>query len=124
MLAETEAQWLFTEDELSHTPSIQDGMSPEKEKEVRSKGINFIRQVGVMLKLPELTLSTAAIFFQRFLMRQTLVDRPGQKALHHYVRLVFLVIFRLYCCSLLYQLRPSAPPPSSSPQRSKSPVVK
>lgn len=85
VLAETEAQWLFTEEELLRTPSIQDGMSKEKETEVRAKGINFIRQVGVMLKLPELTLNTAAIFFQRFLMRQTLVDRPGQKALHHYV---------------------------------------
>jgi len=86
VLAEAEAQWLFTEEELSHTPSIQDGMSPAKEKEVRSKGVNFIRQVGIMLKLPELTLSTAAIFFNRFLMRVTLVDRPGAKALHHYVR--------------------------------------
>ncbi|KAF1352228.1 cyclin-like protein [Delphinella strobiligena] len=84
VLAEAEAQWLFTEEELAHTPSIQDGMSAEKEKEVRTKGINFIRQVGVMLKLPELTLSTAAIFFNRFLMRMTLVDRPGAKALHHY----------------------------------------
>lgn len=84
VLAEAEAQWLFTEEELAHTPSIQDGMSAEKEKEVRTKGINFVRQVGVMLKLPELTLSTAAIFFNRFLMRMTLVDRPNAKALHHY----------------------------------------
>lgn len=86
VLAEAEAQWLFTEEELAHTPSAQDGMSSEKEKELRSKGINFIRQVGIMLKLPELTLSTAAIFFNRFLMRMSLVDRPGAKALHHYVR--------------------------------------
>lgn len=88
VLAEAEAQWLFTEEELAHTPSIQDGMSPAKEREIRTKGINFIRQVGVMLKLPELTLSTAAVFFNRFLMRMTLVDRPGAKALHHYVRCV------------------------------------
>ncbi|KAH0383749.1 cyclin-like protein, partial [Aureobasidium melanogenum] len=84
VLAEAEAQWLFTEQELLHTPSVRDGMSPEKEKEIRAKGVNFIRQVGIMLKLPELTLSTAAIFFNRFLMRVSLVDRPGQKALHHY----------------------------------------
>ncbi|KAL1301712.1 hypothetical protein AAFC00_005921 [Neodothiora populina] len=84
VLAEADGQWLFTEEELAHTPSIQDGMPPEKEKEVRSKGINFIRQVGIMLKLPELTLSTAAIFFNRFLMRVSLVDRAGVKALHHY----------------------------------------
>lgn len=86
VLAEAEEQWLFSEQELAQTPSIQDGMSVEKERELRSKGINFIRQVGIMLKLPELTLSTAAIFFNRFLMRMSLVDRPGTKALHHYVR--------------------------------------
>jgi len=63
-------------------------MSQEKEKETRAKGINFIRQVGIMLKLPEITLSTAAIFFNRYLMRMSLVDRPDQKALHHYVRFV------------------------------------
>lgn len=85
VVAEAEEQWLFTEEELAHTPSIQDGMPPEKERDLRAKGINFIRQVGVMLKLPELTLSTAAIFFHRFLMRMSLVDRPGLKALHHYV---------------------------------------
>jgi protein BUR2 len=84
LLAEAEAQWLFTEQELLHTPSVQHGMAPDKEKEIRAKGINFIRQVGIMLKLPELTLSTAAIFFNRFLMRVSLVDRPNQKALHHY----------------------------------------
>lgn len=84
VLAEAEAQWIFSERELLHTPSVQDGMSADKEKEIRAKGINFIRQVGIMLKLPELTLSTAAIFFNRFLMRVSLVDRPNQKALHHY----------------------------------------
>ncbi|PSK44184.1 hypothetical protein B9Z65_164 [Elsinoe australis] len=84
VLAEAEEQWIFEEDELSRTPSAQDGMSLEKEKELRAKGINFIRQVGIMLKLPELTLSTAAIFFNRYLMRMSLVDRPGMKALHHY----------------------------------------
>ena len=87
VLAETEEQWLFSEEELAHTPSIQDGMSPEKERDLRAKGISFIRQVGIMLKLPELTLSTAAVFFHRFLMRVTLVDKPGTKALHHYVGL-------------------------------------
>ncbi|KAG8631985.1 hypothetical protein KVT40_001125 [Elsinoe batatas] len=84
VLAEAEEQWIFDEGELARTPSIQDGMSIEKEKELRAKGINFIRQVGIMLKLPELTLSTGAIFFNRYLMRMSLVDKPGMKALHHY----------------------------------------
>jgi len=90
VLAEAEEQWIFDEEELARTPSIQAGMSQEKEKETRAKGINFIRQVGIMLKLPEITLSTAAIFFNRYLMRMSLVDKPDQKALHHYVRRLIL----------------------------------
>ena len=66
VLAESEAQWLFTDAELANTPSIQEGMSHAEEKELRAKGVNFINQVGILLKLPQLTLSTAAIFFQRF----------------------------------------------------------
>lgn len=85
MLAEAEAQWLFTEAELANTPSIQDGMSQAEEKEIRAKGVNFIVQVGIMLKLPQLTLSTASIFFQRFLMRASLKkERNGIPKLHQY----------------------------------------
>lgn len=85
ILAEAEAQWLFTEAELANTPSIQDGMTVAEERDVRSKGVNFIIQVGVMLKLPQLTLSTAAVFFQRFLMRVSIKKaRNGIPKLHHY----------------------------------------
>jgi protein BUR2 len=88
VLAEAEAQWLFTEAELGQTPSNIDGMTPETERETRTKGLNFIMQVGIMLKLPQVTLSTASIFFNRFLMRHSLVSKPEQpKALHHYVRI-------------------------------------
>ena len=86
VLAEQEQQWIFTEDELLHTPSIMDGMAPETEREIRGKGVNFIVQVGAMLKLPQTTLYTAGIFFNRFLMRTSLVDKKdGRKPLHHYV---------------------------------------
>ncbi|USW54975.1 Putative cyclin [Septoria linicola] len=85
VLAEAEAQWLFTEDELANTPSVQDGMSVEEERDRRVKGINFMVQVGIMLKLPQLTLSTASIFFQRFLMRGSLAkERNGIPKLHHF----------------------------------------
>jgi len=76
VLAESEAQWLFTDAELANTPSIQEGMTYAEEKELRAKGVNFINQVGILLKLPQLTLSTAAIFFQRFLMRTSFVQKP------------------------------------------------
>jgi protein BUR2 len=86
-VAEAEKQWLFTEEELGRSPSIVDGMSPEEEKTLRKKGVNFILQVGIMLKLPQTTLGTAAVFFNRFLMRYSLKPREGHRPLHHYVSL-------------------------------------
>lgn len=85
MLAEAELQWIYTEEELQRTPSILDGMKPEEERQLRSKGTNFITQVGIMLKLPQTTLCSASIFFNRFLMRRSLVKKEGHKPLHHYV---------------------------------------
>ncbi|KXL41889.1 hypothetical protein M433DRAFT_50635, partial [Acidomyces richmondensis BFW] len=85
ILAESSAQWLFTPAELAHTPSIQDGMSPAEEHATRAKGVQFIIQVGIMLKLPQLTLSTAAVYFHRFLMRASLKKpRDGIPKLHHF----------------------------------------
>ena len=60
-------------------------MSQAEESELRAKGVNFIVQVGVMLKLPQITLSTGAVFFQRFLMRASLKkERNGIPKLHQY----------------------------------------
>lgn len=79
-----ESQWLFTEVELLRTPSILDGLSPEKESENRGKGVNFILQVGIMLKLPQITLATASVFLHRFYMRQSMVDIPSKPGYHYY----------------------------------------
>jgi hypothetical protein len=84
-VVEAEQQWIFTDEELLQSPSILDGMAPEEERTLRRKGVNFILQVGMMLKLPQTTLSTAAVFFNRYLMRNSLKSRPGYKPLHHYV---------------------------------------
>ncbi|KAL5120677.1 hypothetical protein ACEQ8H_001426 [Pleosporales sp. CAS-2024a] len=83
-VVESEQQWVFTEDELLQAPSILDGMPAEEERTLRRKGVNFILQVGMMLKLPQTTLSTAAVFFNRYLMRNSLKPRQGYKPLHHY----------------------------------------
>ncbi len=79
-----ETHWLFTEAELQRSPSILDGLSPEKEREFRSKGVNFILQVGIMLKLPQITLATASVFLHRFYMRHMMQSAPGRPGFHHY----------------------------------------
>ncbi|KAI4271522.1 MAG: hypothetical protein LQ337_005946 [Flavoplaca oasis] len=84
VLMMAESQWLFTESELLRTPSILDGLSSEKERENRGKGVNFIFQVGIMLKLPQVILATASVLLHRFFVRHSMVEAPGRPAYHYY----------------------------------------
>lgn len=79
------SQWLFTDDEIDNSPSVYDGLPPIEERARRAKGVNFIVQAGILLKIPQLTLGTASVFFHRFYMRFSMVAEKG--GLHHYVRL-------------------------------------
>ncbi|KAK5370450.1 hypothetical protein LTR20_010130 [Exophiala xenobiotica] len=83
VLERTQSQWLFTPDELLLSPSILEGMPVPQELANRQKAVNFITQVGIMLKLPQLTLATASVYLHRFFMRHAMVqnNKPG---LHHY----------------------------------------
>jgi protein BUR2 len=86
VIEEAERQWIYTEDELLRAPSIVDGLTVDEERTFRYKGYNFITQVGIMLKLPQTTLASATVFFNRFLMRYSLKARSKEeKKLHHYV---------------------------------------
>ena len=94
LLMVAESQWLFTEAELLLAPSIIDGgLPPEKERENRSKGVNFILQAGIMLKLPQITLATASVFLHRFYMRQSMVDLPGRLPGYHYYSMAATCLF-------------------------------
>ncbi|KAL8682110.1 MAG: hypothetical protein Q9186_001815 [Xanthomendoza sp. 1 TL-2023] len=84
VLIVAESQWIFSEGELLRTPSILDGLSPEKERENRGKGVNFIFQVGIMLKLPQVTLATASVLLHRFFVRHSMVEAAGRPAFHYY----------------------------------------
>ena len=84
LLLLAESQWLFSDEELLRTPSILDGLTPEKERENRAKGVNFILQVGIMLKLPQITLATASVFLHRFYMRHSMENGADHKGLHYY----------------------------------------
>ncbi|KAG8525888.1 uncharacterized protein KY384_000648 [Bacidia gigantensis] len=79
----SESQWFFSEEELTRTPSILQGLSPAEERENRSKGVNFILQVGIMLKLPQITLATASIYLHRFYMRYPM-DFRRNGGYHYY----------------------------------------
>ncbi|KAL4991286.1 cyclin-like protein [Aspergillus falconensis] len=84
VLLAAQKQWLFTVEELSRSPSQLDGMTVEVENLNRSKGVNFITQVGIMLKLPQPTLATAAVYLHRFFMRYAIGDKPERPGVHPY----------------------------------------
>ena len=83
-LQRSQPQWLFTPSELQRAPSIHDGMSTFQERSNRIKGVTFITQVGILLKLPQLTLATASVYLHRFFMRHSMVDLPNRPGMHHY----------------------------------------
>lgn len=83
-LAKAQAQWIFTSEDLHRTPSVLDGLAMSTEHEHRAKGVNFITQVGIMLKLPQLTLATASVYLHRFFMRYSMVTVQNRVGMHHY----------------------------------------
>ncbi|KAG0271379.1 hypothetical protein BGZ95_000812 [Linnemannia exigua] len=74
MTSVADSQWYYQKEEFYGTPSQISGLSFSIEKESRHKGIAFIMMVGMHLKLPQLTMATAALFFQRFYMRRSFKD--------------------------------------------------
>lgn len=83
MESDAPSQWLFTDDEINNTLSTNDKLPIVEERCRRAKGVNFIIQAGILLKLPQVTLATASVFFHRFFMRASMVTERG--GLHHYV---------------------------------------
>lgn len=63
-----EESWLFSKSELADTPSREDGVSVDEEKRLREEGARFIYDIGKKLRMPQLTVATACVFFHRFFM--------------------------------------------------------
>lgn len=72
VVAAAQQKWIFTDDELERTPSRIDKIDREKEDYIRHRAVEFIWQVGMMLKMPPQTSMTATVFMHRFLMRYSL----------------------------------------------------
>jgi hypothetical protein len=57
---------LVTKEQLLRTPSFNDGISSELEKDLRIVGCDLIQAAGILLRLPQLAMSTAQVLFHRF----------------------------------------------------------
>lgn len=62
-----------------------DGVTVAEERLRRVKGVNFMIQAGIVLRLPHTTIWVAGVFFHRFFMRESMVEKP-EGGVHHYVR--------------------------------------
>jgi protein BUR2 len=93
VVAESERQWLYTEEEILRAPSIVDGISVEEEHTLRAKGANFILQVGAMTKIPATSIGAACVLFNRFLMRYSLVQKAGGPRILHHYQIAAVVLF-------------------------------
>lgn len=87
MAAEEPDQWMFSELELDTTPSIRGGLSILEERTRRAKGVNFLVQAGMLLRLPQITLTCASVFLHRLYMRCSMIPEKG--GIHHYVSGIF-----------------------------------
>lgn len=65
--------WLFTREEVEETPSRLQDIPPEIEARVLSKSAKFIQDSGRALRVPQLTISVAIKFFQRFYMLESML---------------------------------------------------
>ena len=57
---------LATADQNARTPSREDGIPADFEDDLRMYGCQLIQQAGILLELPQKTMATAQVLFQRF----------------------------------------------------------
>ncbi|VFQ61446.1 unnamed protein product [Cuscuta campestris] len=64
--------WYFSRREIEeNSPSRQDGIDLKKETYLRKSYCTFLQDLGMRLKVPQVTIATAIIFCHRFFLRQS-----------------------------------------------------
>ncbi|CAN1809143.1 CYCT1-5 [Linum perenne] len=70
--AEEGAGWYFTRREIEeNSPSRIDGIDLKKETYLRKSYCTFLQDLGMKLKVPQITIATAIVFCHRFFIRQS-----------------------------------------------------
>lgn len=95
------SQWLFSRDDLQHTPSVtgkytllagsaessrttSQTMSSEQERTLRAKGVHLIFKMGEFLQVGTHVMVAAATYFHRFYMRRPLQVNRASGGWSHY----------------------------------------
>nr|GMD20626.1 cyclin-T1-3-like [Ipomoea batatas]GME06138.1 cyclin-T1-3-like [Ipomoea batatas] len=65
-------RWYFSREEIEkHSPSRKDGIDYEKESGLRKLYCSFLQELGIELKVPQVTIATAMLLCHQFYMRQS-----------------------------------------------------
>ena len=64
---------LIAPEKVAKTPSIDDGLDAETEKDLRVLGTELIQIAGMLLKLPQTAMATGCVLFQRFYYSKSFV---------------------------------------------------
>ncbi|KAD5317335.1 hypothetical protein E3N88_17281 [Mikania micrantha] len=71
-LEENGGRWYFSRKEIEeNSPSRPDGIDLKKETYLRKSYCTFLQDLGMRLKVPQVTIATAIIFCHRFFLRQS-----------------------------------------------------
>ncbi|KAL0912473.1 hypothetical protein M5K25_018446 [Dendrobium thyrsiflorum] len=66
------ARWYFSRKEIEeNSPSRRDGIDLKKEAYFRKTYCTFLQDLGMRLKVPQVTIATAIVFCHRFFLRQS-----------------------------------------------------
>nr|GME09916.1 cyclin-T1-4-like [Ipomoea batatas]GME17323.1 cyclin-T1-4-like [Ipomoea batatas] len=72
MPEESGGRWYFSRKEIEeNSPSRLDGIDLKKETYLRKSYCTFLQDLGMRLKVPQVTIATAIIFCHRFFLRQS-----------------------------------------------------
>ncbi|KAI3464915.1 hypothetical protein Pfo_021578 [Paulownia fortunei] len=65
-------KWYFTKEEIEeHSPSRKDGIDREYESHLRQLYCSYLQELGMELKVPQVTIATAMMLCHRFYMHQS-----------------------------------------------------
>ncbi|XP_029116458.1 cyclin-T1-3 isoform X2 [Elaeis guineensis] len=68
----TGSTWYFSRKEIEeNSPSRRDGIDLKKETYLRKSYCTFLQDLGMRLKVPQVTIATAIVFCHRFFLRQS-----------------------------------------------------
>ncbi|EOR00123.1 hypothetical protein E3P92_01608 [Wallemia ichthyophaga] len=101
-------QWIFSDEEVLHTPSVAAGLSASDELRDRIRGVNWLLRIGVTARVRSDSLYNACLYFHRFYMRKSLQQHDveqtaltclflackAQDAMKHVTQLAALAVFK------------------------------